>query len=284
MRFIDHLGVVYRAGPPHLYLIRKDGSSLRQLTSGNYADVHPSLSDDGKRVLFERTRSYDDGWPSPPYRLFSIALHGAPLGKPHTIGAARNEDEKADDSTVDALRNRFTAATRLDSRTFIAFDRKYSEDQPQRADPFTLVLVNRQGEILKRQTFKTRRVPDYEDTLSDDIDVDRLRAFRLQKPGVILWQARHPMSDGGYDFTWLFDMNAGVARSLGEQTIEDVSRRRTAFVGSAESWVGGYKGAGAAKLSTLYLWDARTLIRRPLGFRRMICFGACFVPARPLQF
>jgi TolB protein len=38
----------------HIYVIRPDGSGLRQVTSGNTFDRNPSFSPDGSRPVFDR--------------------------------------------------------------------------------------------------------------------------------------------------------------------------------------------------------------------------------------
>ena len=55
-------GYAREYGPSKIWLVRADGSGLRQLTDGPAVDETPALSPDGKRVVFSRTAH--DGTPS----------------------------------------------------------------------------------------------------------------------------------------------------------------------------------------------------------------------------
>jgi Tol biopolymer transport system component len=46
-----------RGGTPHIWRINVDGTGLKQLTSGDFADYKPSVSPDGKWVAFTSWRS-----------------------------------------------------------------------------------------------------------------------------------------------------------------------------------------------------------------------------------
>lgn len=105
-------------------------------------------------------------------------------------------------------------------------------------------------------------------------------AFGLWRPGTFLLMARHDMSDGGYDVCFRVDLNPAGWKYVGNDTVEAVSPDRTRFLGTEWGWVGGYKGPGAQKLCKMYVWDAKTLTRRQVGFRLMTCEGACFVRGR----
>jgi hypothetical protein len=75
-----------RAGLPHIFAMRTDGSDLRQLTKGAFTDWHPRLSPDGKKVLFSRSRdeglvresqaNADGAWD-----LFVVGADGKGIGK-----------------------------------------------------------------------------------------------------------------------------------------------------------------------------------------------------------
>jgi len=49
-----------RAGLPHLFTMKTDGSDIRQITKGEGTDFHPRFSPDGLHILFSRSR--DDGF------------------------------------------------------------------------------------------------------------------------------------------------------------------------------------------------------------------------------
>lgn len=104
------------------------------------------------------------------------------------------------------------------------------------------------------------------------------RAYLLRDRQTFLWVAHHSMSDGGYDFIHMVNLRKRTATFVANQTLEAVSPDGVCFLGTEFHWVGGYKELGAAKLSTMYIWDSRKLSKKRIGFRRMICWGACFVP------
>ncbi|HXS46141.1 MAG TPA: hypothetical protein VN756_01610 [Solirubrobacterales bacterium] len=65
------------AGEPkgsHIYLVKNDGSGLRQLTSGDFNDSNPSFSPNGKLVVFDR-----GGLSGRATHIFSVALDGSGL-------------------------------------------------------------------------------------------------------------------------------------------------------------------------------------------------------------
>jgi len=49
-----------RAGNPHLFTMKTDGSETKQLTTGDATDWYPRFSPDGTKILF--TRSHDTGF------------------------------------------------------------------------------------------------------------------------------------------------------------------------------------------------------------------------------
>lgn len=59
----DGQQIVYAAGIPgdradHLFLIQRDGSNRRQLTSGDTNDTDPQFSPDGSQIVFARDKNY----------------------------------------------------------------------------------------------------------------------------------------------------------------------------------------------------------------------------------
>jgi hypothetical protein len=46
-----------RAGTPHIFTMRTDGSDTKQLTKGDYTDWRPRFSPDGSKILFQRSRA-----------------------------------------------------------------------------------------------------------------------------------------------------------------------------------------------------------------------------------
>lgn len=58
----------------HLYVMKNDGSDVRQLTSGSFYDSNPSFSPDGQLVVFDR-----GGLNGGDSHIFSIAIDGSGL-------------------------------------------------------------------------------------------------------------------------------------------------------------------------------------------------------------
>lgn len=58
----------------HLYVMKRDGSGVRQLTSGGFYDSNPSFSPNGKLVVFDR-----GGLQSRVTQIFSVSLDGSGL-------------------------------------------------------------------------------------------------------------------------------------------------------------------------------------------------------------
>jgi Tol biopolymer transport system component len=58
----------------HLYVMKRDGSSVRQLTSGSFYDSNPSFSPNGKLVIFDR-----GGLQGRNTQIFSVSLDGSGL-------------------------------------------------------------------------------------------------------------------------------------------------------------------------------------------------------------
>ena len=58
----------------HLYVMKRDGSGVRQLTSGSFYDSNPSFSPNGKLVVFDR-----GGLQGRVTQIFSVSLDGSGL-------------------------------------------------------------------------------------------------------------------------------------------------------------------------------------------------------------
>ncbi len=71
----------------YIYVMNRDGSDIRQLTSGEFADFNPSFAPDGRHVIFDRSelalgqRSH----------IFSVAIDGSGL-RQVSSGAASDQD------------------------------------------------------------------------------------------------------------------------------------------------------------------------------------------------
>lgn len=75
------------AGEPrgsHVYVMKRDGTDVRQLTSGSFVDSNPSFSPDGQSVVFDRSGS--SGGAS---KIFGVSIDGSGL-HPITDGPARD--------------------------------------------------------------------------------------------------------------------------------------------------------------------------------------------------
>jgi dipeptidyl aminopeptidase/acylaminoacyl peptidase len=65
--------------PRNLFTVRSDGSHLRKLTSGNFYEVSPSWSPDGRRIVFSSTRCCTTSTSSGAYALYTIARDASDL-------------------------------------------------------------------------------------------------------------------------------------------------------------------------------------------------------------
>ena len=85
----------------HLFSVRADGSGLRQLTSGSALDSKPTVSPDGRLVVFERRLTA-----GAPADLYTVRAHGGGL-HPLTSGPADDHDADfaADGSAVAFVRS-----------------------------------------------------------------------------------------------------------------------------------------------------------------------------------
>lgn len=70
----------------HIFVMNRDGSNVRQLTSGEFIDSSPSFSPDGRRVVFSRSSP-----PNPVSHIFSVAIDGSGL-RQLTNGAGSDYD------------------------------------------------------------------------------------------------------------------------------------------------------------------------------------------------
>jgi hypothetical protein len=151
----------------------------------------------------------------------------------------------------------------------------------QNGDPYTLVLLDHNGHELQRRKFDKKVMdPDEEDSRDElwgpPLKVD---AYPLWAPGIFIVKGHHQMSDGGYDYSYRVNLGTGKMEKLQEEGVEAVSSNGQQFLTTHYNWVGGYKGAGAAKLCKLYLTNAKTLEQKAVGFKLMTVGGACFVPS-----
>jgi hypothetical protein len=73
-----------RAGLPHIFSMKTDGSDVQQLTRGDFTDWNPRLSPDGTKVLF--SRSNEEGFVresrgSDAWDLYVVGADGRGIGK-----------------------------------------------------------------------------------------------------------------------------------------------------------------------------------------------------------
>jgi len=70
----------------HIYVMRRDGSGVTQLTGGEFVDSNPSFSPDGRLVVFDRS-----GFPSRTGHIFSVPVAGGDV-RQLTRGASDDSD------------------------------------------------------------------------------------------------------------------------------------------------------------------------------------------------
>ena len=75
-----------RAGTPHIFTMRTDGSDTKQLTTGDNTDWRPRFSPDGTKLLFQRSRASDfvresDANADLAWDLYTIGVDGQGLTK-----------------------------------------------------------------------------------------------------------------------------------------------------------------------------------------------------------
>ncbi len=335
-RFGEHLEKIYPLGPMHLYRCHSDGSGLEQLTDGDSNDTDPSVSKNGRSVLFWRSpRRVGYPWTHPPYRLFSIdtttkaekylkvkwSSH-PPEGAARIIErngsmvfrGVRSSSERdyllktkkgrlirQADHALASADARYVIATSLgEGQTLVDLRSGKSQrlggvcadwigdhtiaalkpNSVSKDGDFSpegkIVLMNLQGRVTDSIDYVDSSENEGWDGLLTDVLVYSSHPVPL-KDRRFLWTAHHQMSDGGYDYLKLVDFNKGSVEPLCEHTLDAVAPDGNSFLTSHYKWVGGYKGVGTAKLGTMYVWDANTLAHRFIGFRRMICWGACFI-------
>jgi Tol biopolymer transport system component len=73
---------------PHIYVMKTDGSGLRQLTSGPERDSNPSFSPNGRLVVFDRTTTGDEHFS----HIFSVSVDGGEPIQITTGAEARDSD------------------------------------------------------------------------------------------------------------------------------------------------------------------------------------------------
>ena len=336
-RYGENLGKVYTIGLPKLFCVRKDGTGLKQITTGEGADIEPSMSQDGKRVLFWRGKSGSDEWDfKGPGELCSVLPDGSRLIQLNQwcLSDPNPDRARAVETLIPGLpgssattkltlsgRRRGLAALDFDAPKFNpscthvlnsisevdktgqpqikhvvidlqtgrseALDGKYyaprwlNDDMIVATirDKSVVALLDVSGHELKRKKMV------YADSNGDTADTifegwppyDRkVGLFPLWSQNVFLIEGHHPMSDGGYDFANRLNMENGGYKFVDCGTVEAVSPDGLSFVGASYRWYGAYKGAGAAKLCKLSVWDAKKLTHTQIGLRLMTCCGACF--------
>jgi hypothetical protein len=279
----------YPAGPYRLYSISVNGSELKDLHAVLHAepdsgtaqamllwgsrrlDVHTGYGEPGS-ILYDRSGR----------RIVSdVRVRFSPDGR-FAIAVPREDDRAANSKSVfvvdlaketkRALKPDAFAPAWMGDRTIVALKGPLVGEGP--LGVFTMDTLGHEVRHVKlRLSSKNEESPD------DDIQMKSsiAKAFLLWDRDELLWETHHYMSDGGYDYAFRINLKTGTAQFVGEDSIEAVSSGGRAFVSLKYDWVGGYKGEGAAKLCTMYLWDARLLKERALGFRTMDCEGACFV-------
>ncbi|MGH7657520.1 MAG: hypothetical protein ACREL6_04740, partial [Gemmatimonadales bacterium] len=71
----------YEGGYSDLYTVNADGSGLRQLTEGKYAEFHPVWSPDGQSIAFATDRGPDTDFDLLKYGNFKIAIYHLDSGR-----------------------------------------------------------------------------------------------------------------------------------------------------------------------------------------------------------
>jgi hypothetical protein len=318
LRFGENLGNLYELGASHLYSIKTDGTDVRQITTGDFADIRPRVSLDGKHLLFWRSIAPNEEYVR-RYRLLSIDFDGRDLRR---VGRAES-DEPSDglalalerssqglERTVSSIRKDGWSVFRdavgllynpsgtrvmtlanwdentdafvgdLRTRRIVRIPGKYR--QPIWIDDDRVIAFV--GKSTKNLAILDMRGRQVASAVMPDTDEDlegyarSSKAYKLGSRGIVILQFHHSMSDGGYDYTERLNLRQHKSRPFDAATIEGVSRHGWMFVDDVFHWVGGYKGPGAAKVGRMTLVNERTHESKPIGFRRMICRGACFIP------
>jgi len=333
-RYEQNLAKVYPLGSSHLYTVRLDGSGLRQITAGQGFDVFPSMSKDGKRVLFWRSRDpVYSWWIGSEMELYSVSLTGTDLRRmgqvadntyrgslvhtqrPSWIDVSHKTEEiivSDRDGNVELTTDAYLYNPSGNRIIGAKYDRSPAEEGPPKhliADQAThalawvpagylapvwiddnllvarvngtkkfAILDSKGRELMRKEVRLNVEDQDSADPLADpEASFGRARrAFRLWSSRVFLMQDHHSLSTGGWDFVYRVDMNRGRAEFVCDQSIQGVSRDGFSFVGSEYRWVGAIKGPGAGWLGKMYLWDAKALTSKAIGFRLMETLGACF--------
>jgi len=76
----------FDGGLPDLYIVNRDGTGLRRLTSDKYADLHPAWSPDGKTIAFVTDRGSETDWDQLRFGNLRIALFHLDAGTIELLG------------------------------------------------------------------------------------------------------------------------------------------------------------------------------------------------------
>jgi len=135
--------------------------------------------------------------------------------------------------------------------------------------------MNIAGSVVRSLTLSKEY--DSDDSFFNQEFLGSFRSYPLVGHNAALFQAHHSDSSGGYDYFAKVDLSKKAVTPSFPQTIEGVSPDGSSFIGVEYDWYGGWKSKGAEKLCRLYVWAAKSLTKKQVGFRYMKCEGACFV-------
>ncbi len=164
---------VRNPGGRNIYLVKVDGTGLRQLTTGSFFDSGPSFAPNGRRVVFTR-RTGDES------HIFSVNVDGSgleqltkgngndsepvytPNGKRIVFVSDRDRDAKTDQRDIFAM-----APSGADLRVLI--DGPYNEEEPDtspngkrivfvsnRQPGINIFVANAAGKVLSQLTHNRR--------------------------------------------------------------------------------------------------------------------------------
>ena len=167
----------------------------------------------------------------------------------------------------------------IDSKTILGIVDSTPEGlKPDAKQTAEVLQINLDGSIRHRAKFNFSGVDD-PDNIFDALG----RGEQLgptPDPDTVLIEQHHSMSDGGYNFSHSVNLKTGEIKASVDGTIFAESPDHTKIISGVARWIGGYKNPGSRKMQRLHIWDTRTWESHEIGFRRMLCDGACFVPRR----